>query len=52
MGFITGTSTPVTSSTDTTILLDSPDLGYIVILLMVLCGIMLLDLMRRVFTRK
>lgn len=54
MGLITGTSTLVyaSGSTSTLLTLESKDLGYMVILLMVLVGIGLLDLVRRIFTRR
>jgi hypothetical protein len=50
MGLIAGTST-VESASTTVISLVSPDLSFIVILLLILIGIGLLDLVRRIFTR-
>lgn len=55
MGTIFGTSTTVSYGTTTVISrldLVSSDLSYIVILLMVLVAIGLVDLFRRIFTRR
>lgn len=54
MGFIIGTTTLDTvSGTQTTILeLQSNDLGYIVILLLILVGLLSIDLIRRLFIRR
>jgi len=59
MGIVIGTSTATSTlvATDTYVSLgttnySSPDLGYIVILLMVISATLILDLFRRIFTRK
>lgn len=53
MGLITGTSTPQTgTSTPYLLSLDSPDLAYIVVLLLLILGVLLIDLTRRLFIRK
>lgn len=48
---IYGTSTDVSTGTSV-VEMNAPDLNYVVILLMVLCALMAIDLVRRLFTRR
>lgn len=50
MGTILGTSTVDTGVTYYE--LHSPELGYITILLMAILGVLMLDLFRRIFTKR
>jgi len=52
MGLIVGTSTPVIDSSSTALSLESQDLSYTVILLIVIAAILFLDLVRRLFIKK
>lgn len=54
MGLIYGTSTVLSASSASSSVLElsSPDLSYIVVLLLVLCALIAIDLVRRIFIRR
>ena len=51
MGLIVGTSTPIGTSSETSLTLQSADLSIGVVLLICILAVLLLDLFRRLFIR-
>lgn len=51
MGIITGTST-IADATTSILSLQASDLGYVVILLIIIAGLLAIDLVRRLFSRR